>query len=81
VKAEHDNRGLQACIDVFLQDKKNQGITDKVIGKYTRELARLKAFCEERHVYVAQGITRELLTSFCATWRPLSVHLHPCQGA
>jgi len=71
VKAEHDNRGLQVCIDVFLQDKKNQGITEKVIGKYNRELARLKSFSEQKHVYVVQGITRELLTSFCATWPAL----------
>ena len=70
-QAEQDNRGIQTCIDVFLQDKHNQGITDKVIDKYTRELARLKAFCEEKHVYVVQGITRELLTAFCGTWPAL----------
>lgn len=50
VKPEQENRGIQACIDVFFQDKKNQGITEKVVGKYTRELARLKVFCEGRHV-------------------------------
>ena len=71
VKPEQEHRGIQACIDVFLQDKKNQGITEKVIGKYTRELARLKAFCESRTVYTVQGITRELLTGFCATWPDL----------
>jgi len=68
VKPEQEYRGIQACIDVFLQDKKNQGITEKVIGKYTRELARLKAFCESRTVYTVHGITPELLTGFCATW-------------
>lgn len=67
-KPEQELRGIQACIDVFLQDKKNQGISEKVIAKYTRELARLKAFCESRTVYTVQGITRQLLTGFCATW-------------
>jgi integrase/recombinase XerD len=71
VKAEQEQRDTQACIDIFLQDKKNQGITEKVIGKYTRELARLRTFCESKSVYTVQGITRELLTGFCATWPDL----------
>jgi integrase/recombinase XerD len=68
VTPEHDQRDTQACIDIFIQDKTNQGITEKVIGKYTRELARLREFCEDNRVYTVQGITRELLTAFCATW-------------
>ena len=68
VNAEQEQRDLQASIDVFIQDKKNQGITEKVIGKYTRELARLRVYCERQNVFTVQGITRELLTGFCATW-------------
>ena len=68
VKPEQEHRDTQGCIDIFLQDKKNQGITEKVIGKYTRELARLREFCEHNRVFTVQGITRELLTAFCATW-------------
>jgi integrase/recombinase XerD len=68
VKPEQEHRDIQECIDIFLQDKKNQGITEKVIGKYTRELARLRAHCELKQVFTVQGITRELLTGFCATW-------------
>jgi integrase/recombinase XerD len=71
VKPEQETRDTQSCIDIFLQDKKNQGITAKVIGKYTRELARLRAYCEGKHVYTVQGITRELLTGFCGTWPDL----------
>ncbi len=71
VKADQEQRDTQACIDIFLQDKKNQGITEKVIGKYTRELARLRKFCERQNVFTVQGITRELLTGFCATWPDL----------
>src|SRR4051794_30357428 len=37
-------RGLQESIDLFLQDKRNQGITGKVVEKYTRELARLREY-------------------------------------
>jgi integrase/recombinase XerD len=69
VKPEQEQRDIQSCIDIFLQDKKNQGVTEKVIDKYTRELARLRIYCYDReNVITVQGITRELLTGFCATW-------------
>src|SRR5215471_1232715 len=68
VEPEQEHRETQACIDIFLQDKRNQGITEKVISKYTRELARLREYCEQNCVYTVQGITRELLTGFGATW-------------
>jgi integrase/recombinase XerD len=71
VGPDDGHRDIQGAIDVFLQDKKNQGITEKVIGKYTRELARLREYCERDKVYTVQGITRELLTGFCATWPQL----------
>jgi integrase/recombinase XerD len=71
VKAAEAQPTVQGCIDVFLQDKKNQGVTAAVIGKYTRELARLREFCERERVFTVQGITRELLTGFCATWPEL----------
>jgi len=71
VKAGDDARTVQNAIDVFLQDKKVQGVTASVMGKYTRELARLREYCERNNAYTVQGITRELLTGFCATWPDL----------
>lgn len=65
---EKETHEIQACIDLFIQDKKNQGLTEKVIGKYTRELARLQTFCEGKDLYTVLALTRELLTGFCATW-------------
>ena len=59
---------IEAAVKVFLQDKAVQGVTAGVLGKYTRELARLRDYCERQGVYVVQGLTRELLTGFCATW-------------
>lgn len=67
-KPEEVRRYVHECITVFLQDKRNQGVTEKVIGKYTRELARLREYCERYNVHTVQGITRELLTGFVATW-------------
>ncbi len=66
-----EGRSLQESIEVFLQDKKVQGVTPGVLGKYTRELDRLRSFCERQKVYTVQGITRELLTGFCATWEDI----------
>jgi site-specific recombinase XerD len=60
--------GIRESIDVFLTDKKVQGVTPGVIGKYTRELDRLRDYCERRNIFTVEGITRELLTGFCATW-------------
>jgi integrase/recombinase XerD len=59
---------ISEAIEVFIQDKRNQGITDKVIGKYTRELSRLLEFCESRSVFTVRGLTLELLTGYVATW-------------
>jgi len=71
VQTTEAQRGLQESIDIFLQDKKNQGVTEAVIGKYTRELARLREHCERERIFTVLGITRELLTGFCATWPEL----------
>ena len=67
-EVKDDARTVQNAIEVFLEDKKVQGLTASVMGKYTRELARLREYCERNNVYTVQGITRELLTRFCATW-------------
>ena len=62
-------KSIADAVQVFLQDKRNQGITDKVIGKYTRELGRLRGeVCESRMVFTVRGLNRELLTHYVATW-------------
>ncbi|PYX89822.1 MAG: integrase, partial [Acidobacteria bacterium] len=61
-------QSLANAVVVFLKDKQNQGITAKVIGKYTRELARLREFCESKSVFLVRDLTRELLTHYSATW-------------
>jgi integrase/recombinase XerD len=59
---------IEDAVKVFLQDKTVQGVTPGVLGKYTRELARLQDYCGRSGVFVVPGVTRELLTGFCATW-------------
>lgn len=63
--------GIRAGIDVFIQDKRVQGLSDDVIAKYQRLLTRLESYCESRGVFTIQGVTRDLLTGFCSTWTSL----------
>jgi integrase/recombinase XerD len=67
-KPEENVRAVSEAVDLFIKDKNIQGVTPGVIKKYTLELERLSQFCERKSVYTVQGITRELLTDFCATW-------------
>jgi site-specific recombinase XerD len=68
--ATEQSRGqmLTEAVEVFLQDKKNQDVTPKVLAKYKRELARLKSYCEGGGVFVVSGLTKELLTGYAGTW-------------
>ena len=64
-------RTLGQSVEVFNADKRNQGWTIDVLGKYARELARLQGYCEGKGVFTVQGITRELLVGYQATWPDL----------
>jgi site-specific recombinase XerD len=66
-----DVRTLFDAIDVFKADKKNQGITADVLGKYARELDRLRVFVEARRVFTVAGMSREMLIDYQAEWEPL----------
>jgi integrase/recombinase XerD len=70
-RPEDSARGLQEAIDLFIQDKRVQGVTDDRIGRYVRELDRLREHCEQSGVYTVQGITRELLTGYASSWERL----------
>jgi integrase/recombinase XerD len=61
-------RDLQECLDIFLKDKKVQGVSVGVLGKYQLELGRLRDYCQRNRVYTVQGLTRELFTGYCGTW-------------
>jgi integrase/recombinase XerD len=66
-----DLKTVEDAIKVFNADQLNEGWTAGVLGKYTRELTRLQAYCEGQEVYTVQGITRELLVGYQATWPEL----------
>ncbi len=67
---KHDEvQSLDEALQLFIQDKKVQGVTPGVIKKFTLELERLRQCCEGKGVCTVQGISRELLTGFCGTWK------------
>jgi integrase/recombinase XerD len=70
-RVESSGKALAEAIDTFIQSKKNRNVTKKVIEKYTRELARMRTFCESAGVFTVQALTGELLTKYCATWPDL----------
>jgi site-specific recombinase XerD len=61
-------RHLPNAIETFIKDKRVQGVTGGVLGKYERELDRLLKFCQSEGVFTVSGLTRELLTAFAGTW-------------
>lgn len=66
--AQDTGKAISEAISVFLADKRVQGVSAGVLGKYRLELDRLGMYCEGRSVYTISGITRELLTGYCGTW-------------
>jgi integrase len=64
-------KGIAEAVGLFIADKKVQGLTSDLIKKYALWLGRLQTYCEGSGVYTVQGITREIVTGFCADWPEL----------
>ena len=64
-----DNRKTVArAVELFLLEKKTEGVKAGVLKKYERELARLNSFLEKQSKFFPSEITKELLTEYRATW-------------
>jgi integrase/recombinase XerD len=61
-------KSVDEAVRVFCQDKTVQGVSGSVLACYVRELKRLQTYCERAGVFTVQGIDRELMTGYCATW-------------
>jgi site-specific recombinase XerD len=61
-------RSIAAAADLFIQDKRVQGLSDDAVTKYALWLGRLRDYCEARGIHTIQGITREVITGFCSDW-------------
>ena len=69
-------KNLRAAIDLFLADKRVQGITEDPIAKYTRELGRLEEFCEGRGSSPCKGSTGNSSPATARHGRPAT---HPAR--
>jgi site-specific recombinase XerD len=67
-KPDTSGRTIEECVTLFLTDKRTEGTSTSVIARYTRELNRLRAYCERAGIYTVQAVTREILTGFAGTW-------------
>ena len=67
-EAQEQPQLIEDGITLFVQDKRTQGISAGVVSRYKNELARFQAYCADADVLYVQGITRELLTGYAATW-------------
>lgn len=68
---ETGRKTIETAVDLFLLDKKTQGVSANVLYKYRHELGRMRRFCEASNVFVVGGIDRELITKFLATWESI----------
>ena len=59
---------IEQAVELFVTDKRTQGITPGVIKKYILELNRLNDFMKSRGKYFPADLTIEDLTLFRATW-------------
>ena len=59
----------ERAIELFLSDKRSQGLETAVLKKYERELGRFNDFMGKRCRYFPREIRLEDLTEFRATWR------------
>jgi site-specific recombinase XerD len=66
--ARDDRKTTERAVELFLLEKRTEGVKGGVLRKYERELARLNSFLEDRSKFFPSDITKELLTEYRATW-------------
>src|ERR1019366_5666709 len=58
-RPEDNVRTVTEAVDLFIMDKKVQGVSDGVVSRYKSELGRFQAYCERENVFTVARITRE----------------------
>ncbi len=62
---------IERALELFLLDKRTQGISASVLKKYERELGRFNEFMSKRGLFFPREISLECLTEFRADWENL----------
>ena len=63
-----DRKTIARAVELFLLEKKTEGVNGSVLKKYERELGRLQNYLESRSKFFPSEIDKELLTEYRATW-------------
>lgn len=69
--AEQERQTIERAVELFIANKKAQGVDGQVIKKYDRELKRLNVFCVAKSKLFVSEITLEDLTEYRAAWDEL----------
>jgi integrase/recombinase XerD len=63
-----DGKTIQQAIELFITNKRSQGVSQGVIGKYERELKDLESFFARHSKFHVRDITLDDLILFRGTW-------------
>ena len=63
-----DRTTVEKAVELFLTRKRTENVSDGVLKKHTRELARLKQFLSSKSRFFPDAITLPVLEEFRATW-------------
>jgi integrase/recombinase XerD len=75
----NDRKTLARAIELFLLEKRNDGLDGSVVKKYERELTRFREFSESRSKFFPADVDQELLVEYRATWEALYPSSHTRQ--
>lgn len=67
---------IEQALELFVSDKRNEGVGEDVLKKYSRELERFHAFMEKRGKFFPNEIASEDLTEFRADWEEVYPSTH-----
>jgi integrase/recombinase XerD len=62
---------ISRALELFLLEKKTDGLHASIVKKYERELGRFEAFAANRSKFFPPDIDKELMVEYRATWEPL----------
>jgi site-specific recombinase XerD len=59
---------IARAVELFITDKRTEGLSEQVLGKYGRELGRFETFMAKRSKFLPHEISAEDLTEFREGW-------------
>ena len=69
--APEAKKTIARAVELFLKDKRTEGMTEQVVKKYERELGRFESFMAKRSKFLPHDIGATDLTEFRSGWADL----------